>query len=232
MSLPALLDSTLDILFPRRCQACSVFLEHPLSGARKGGLATWLCPDCRAGLEPCEPGLIRLPAAAPEQVFSGYLYAGPLAEIIPAWKYHRRYDLFPLITALCRESLSRWVVPESEIDLVVAVPLSSRALRKRGFNQSRFIAEKVAGILNCRPAPGVLKKVVETPRQATLDRPARQSNLDRRVFRVADPAAVRGGKVLVCDDVMTTGTTLRVAAAVLREAGAAAVVGFTLARVP
>jgi ComF family protein len=232
MTRPALLSATLDLFFPRRCLACSVFLDHPLSGRRKSGFGVWLCSACRAGLAPAEPALISFPDEPLDRVYSGYYYGGVLEKIIPAWKYHRRYDLFPLVSALCGNILRRTTLSPADIDLVVAVPLTSRALRKRGFNQSFHIAEAVAGGLGLKAEPARLQKVVETPHQAALDRQARLQNLKPEVFRVDDPARVRGRRVLLCDDVMTTGSTLQVAASVLKQAGAAAVSGFTLARVP
>ncbi len=232
MTLSAFLASTLDLFFPRRCLSCSVFLRHPLSRTRESGFSAWLCPACRGQLVSCEPLVAGWQPGAPDRVYSGYLYTGVLERIIPAWKYHRRYDLLPLVAALCREAGARVEAFGIDADLVIEMPLSRRALKKRGFNQSLFIAEQLAAGLGCRLVVGGLEKVVETPRQAALDRQSRLRNLGPGVFRAADPEDFRERRVLLCDDVMTTGTTLRAAAAVLRQSGAAAVYGFTLARVP
>ncbi len=231
MTFPALVGSALDLIFPRRCLSCTAFLKHPLAGPPEVGFGAWLCAACRAGLEPCDPVRLSFPSGDLDGIASGYFYAGILEKIIPAWKYHRRYDLSPLILALCRDALARPGFPQGDAELVVAVPLSRRSLRKRGFNQSLLIAEQVAAVQGGQVSSALLDKVVETPRQATLDRKSRLQNLDHGVFRVVNPAAVRGRRVLLCDDVMTTGTTLKVAAAVLRRSGAVAVRGFTLARV-
>jgi ComF family protein len=126
---------------------------------------------------------------------------------------------------------SRHEIYDFNFDLVLAVPLTPRRLRKRGFNQAFFIASGSAAVLDLPLAYNLLLKTIDTPQQASLNRRARTRNLSSDLFLVPKPEKIRGKNILLCDDVLTTGTTLSVAAKVLKDAGANSVSAFTLARV-
>jgi ComF family protein len=114
-------------------------------------------------------------------------------------------------------------------DLLVASPASAARLRERGFNPALFLARRVASGLGIAVDPRALAKVRHTPAQAGLDRAARRRNL-RGAF--AARRRLDGMHVAVVDDVMTTGATLSALAVVLKEAGAARVSGWVVARTP
>jgi ComF family protein len=118
-------------------------------------------------------------------------------------------------------------------DLVLPVPLSATRLAERGYNQAWELARRVARLAALPARADVLLRPLDTAHQADLNRAARQHNL-RQAFMV-DPrqrAAVQGRRVALVDDVMTTGATVREAAAALKRAGAAAVQVWVLARTP
>ncbi|MBN2706709.1 MAG: ComF family protein [Deltaproteobacteria bacterium] len=222
----------LDFLFPRRCLLCFVFLDHPLCRPRAASaLENFLCPVCREQLTPVFVPRVEKFSPALDQVFSLYPYAGLLEKLIPAWKYQGRTDFFPLVEILLARVLEIAAIRQLEIDLFTSVPLSPRSFRRRGFNQAHVIAAGTARLLAGGRARPLLRKVVETPRQVSLDRAARRQNLQADSFQVRRPAAITGRRILLCDDVMTTGSTLNAAAAALRAAGAASVSALTLARV-
>lgn len=222
----------LDTLFPRRCLVCSVFLSHPLSYNPKiEALGNYLCAACQQNLQISEANLDAPRLFGGEKVFSGYLYDGPLEKIIPPWKYHDRHEFFPLIKILLGLALSLQKVSVFEFDLVLAIPLAPQALRKRGFNQAFFVASCSAAYLKYPLGYNLLLKAIDTPQQASLDRRARARNLRSDLFQVPEPEKISGKNILLCDDVLTTGTTLSAAASALKTAGAASVSAFTLARV-
>lgn len=104
--------------------------------------------------------------------------------------------------------------------LIVPIPLTRRRERKRGFNQSALIAKALAA---SQPelfalVANVLVKIKETPPQASLANRARRLNNVKGVFRLTKPELVRHRAVIILDDVMTTGSTLREAERVLRTA--------------
>jgi ComF family protein len=121
-------------------------------------------------------------------------------------------------------------VPDPSVSLIVPVPLHRRRLRARGFNQSALLARHLGRVLRRAVRMSVVLRIHDTPSQTT------RSGAERRrstagAFRVARPAAVRDRRVLVVDDVWTSGATARAVAAVLRAAGARSVDVVTFARV-
>ena len=103
------------------------------------------------------------------------------------------------------------------------VPVSRRRLRQRGYDQARLLAERACRLWDTAPEQ-LLCKTVHNPAQSGLkDAGARRDNV-RNVYVPADPARIRERRVLLVDDICTTGATLSACARVLREAGAADVV--------
>lgn len=114
--------------------------------------------------------------------------------------------------------------------MIIPVPLHAKRLRERGFNQSVLIARALFSHEKKRINTSVLQRHRWTEPQATYGGKARRKNL-RNAFSVRIPAQIKGKKILLIDDVFTTGTTVNECAGVLLKAGAAEVIVFTLARV-
>jgi ComF family protein len=156
-------------------------------------------------------------------------YDGTLREIIHSLKYQQRHSLADGLAALMRAAGGPLL---SEADCVVPVPLHRRRERARGFNQARELARRLGP-----PVIDALVRATYTVPQVELPADRRQANV-RGAFRMRRPVfsrrgtRVKGLRVLVVDDVSTTGSTLDACAAVLKEAGAAEVYALTAARVP
>ena len=115
------------------------------------------------------------------------------------------------------------------VDVVVPIPVHRSRLIERGFNQAEELSRQLCARSGLRLESGALIKPEETAHQVNLPKDERARNL-REAFRVSNPARIRGKRVLLVDDVLTTGSTLDAAARVLISAGAASVYGYTLAR--
>ena len=233
--------SALHVLFPTPCTTCSRRLRgdsipficdqcwhsiRPLEGPSCPRCArpfssphalihspTHLCEDCRR----------RKPAFT--RTWSLYPYASPLREAITLFKYQKRYALAGALGDLLIKALP----PELEVDLIMPVPLHPVRLRTREFNQSLLLAEALSRRLETPLSYTNLIRVRDNVAQTSLPRSARLANL-RRAFALRMPQALRTRRVLIVDDVYTTGTTLNECAKVLRRAGASDVYGLTLAR--
>jgi ComF family protein len=151
-------------------------------------------------------------------------YVAPVSGMIAALKFGARLDLAEAFARLlaARE-------PRPGADLVVAVPLSFERESERGFNQSLEIARRFARLTGATMAERTLLRVRHTPPQQSLARGARRRNV-RGAFGVSGD--VRGARLVVVDDVMTTGSTLNEIADTLKRAGAARVVNRVVARTP
>lgn len=152
-----------------------------------------------------------------------------MADAVQRLKYAGRSDLArPLGEALA----SSCHAYAGLVDAVVAIPLHQDRLRERGFNQSALLAGPVARALGVPLRGGALRRVRPTVAQASLPREDRLANV-RGAFRAGPRVGKRGrglGRVLLVDDVRTTGATLASAAMALLDAGVPRVYTLALAR--
>jgi ComF family protein len=131
---------------------------------------------------------------------------------------------------------ARWMTQAGEelladADLILPVPLHRWRLLTRGFNQSAVLAQRIARLSGRTWAPSVLQRYRPTASQRGLGAGARRANITADAFRVRQPSRVAGARILLVDDVLTTGATLTACVAVLRRAGATHVDALVLARV-
>jgi len=150
-------------------------------------------------------------------------YEGPLRSILQAFKYDRRRSLAAPLGRLMRLRGADVLV---DADCVVPVPLHWRRRWRRGFNQSLDLARQLEIPVSC-----ALVRHRHTRTQTDLPADARLRNV-RNAFAIRRRAAVRGLRVVLVDDVSTTGATLEACALALIAAGAADVRTLTAARVP
>jgi ComF family protein len=152
-------------------------------------------------------------------------YEGPLQKLIHLFKYGKVESLARPLSELILRALPR----DLGVDHVIAIPMHWRKEWQRGFNQAALLAEPVARRYALKLSTN-LQRVRKTESQASLDEQGRRTNL-KNAFAVRRPQEIAGKRILLVDDVFTTGATLRVAAAVLKNAGATHVTVLTLARV-
>lgn len=164
-------------------------------------------------------------------------YEGALRSLIHTYKYQGQVHLaLPLGRMLWGTFIEHWLL--SEIDGIIPVPLHPKRSRMRGFNQAALLTRhwpeyfQVLGHIQNGPwiDTDLLVRVRATPTQTGLDRQQRHDNL-KQAFLTADQSRVRDSRLLIVDDVLTTGATIEACAHTLLDAGAAAVHVLTLARV-
>lgn len=206
------------------CPAC-LFLPQSLS-------AEFFCRACRTpfiddypldeeGLcSACRESLVNFDTA-----YSFGSYEGPLRKLIHLFKYGKVETLAAPLSKLLIQALPM----DQNFDAVIAMPMHWRKRWERGFNQAELLAEPVAKRYRLKLS-GNLRRKRYTKAQAGLTELQRRENL-KGSFIVKAPENIRAKRVLLIDDVFTTGATLRAAAATLKSAGAARVSALTLARV-
>ena len=230
--------AALDVALPRLCAAC----REPVEGSG-------LCPTCWSKLSfitrpYCErlgipfqydpgPGVLSLEAIADPPAYNRARAAVRFDEIsralVHALKYGDRLDLAPM--------MGRWVGHAgreilAQADALIPVPLHWRRQWARRFNQSAMLAAAVSAQTGVAVASGALKRVKATIQQVGLSRAERASNI-QGAFKVPDAgkAAVAGRRLVLIDDVLTSGATVDGCARALNRAGAANVDVLVFARV-
>ncbi len=158
---------------------------------------------------------------------SAFSYAYPISKLIKDAKYN---NAIYVIDYFAKELSSVYFQNYFNSDYLVYIPMTEKAEKKRGYNQSKLLAEKLSKRINV-PVLECLKKVKDTKRQATLGRVERLKNLDD-AFRVVDKKSIVDKCILLVDDVTTTGATAQIIASRLKRAGAKVVNLITVASTP
>jgi ComF family protein len=162
-----------------------------------------------------------------ESIRAVALFEGPLRHAIHALKYRRLSAMAEPLGDLLAHF---WVHASDGADAIVPVPLHDGRRRERGYNQAELLANRLSRRVGAPVRPNALRRLRATAVQMSLNASDRKLNV-AGAFESADPA-VRGKRVVVIDDVCTTGATLDACAAALLSAGAASVRGLALARTP
>ena len=160
-----------------------------------------------------------------ERAWTLFPYLPPLRDAICSFKYRDKHTLAQPLARLMISALPSRI----DVDVIIPVPLHPARLRAREFNQSLLLADQLSHHL-ARPVSAThLVRIAATDPQTTLTRQARLNNL-RKAFDVRRPQDLKKKRILLVDDVFTTGTTLNECAKALRQAGSGPVFALTLAR--
>ena len=227
--LVRLKGAALDFIFPPYCVGCG----------REGA---FICPACRQSLpriippvcprcgRPHSSGVlcpdcIRWQTAI-DGIRSPFRFEGVMREAIHQLKYQNLRTLAAPLAGMLQEYL---IDSPLDIDVLVPVPLHRKRLRERGYNQASLLAKELGKLINTPIVDDVLIRQRHTPPQA------RTATVEERTHNIADAFACRGNglrgrRVLLLDDVATSGTTLDACAMVLKASGVDSVWGLVMAR--
>lgn len=236
-----LVDGLVDIIYPRRCQACKDKLAQDsidkLICARcwsklkknappfchscgrrldKNGFAKNICAQCQK--------------SAPhfDRAFSPCVYDGAIRELIHEFKYNGKDHLGRPLSRLMIEFALTYNLPMQMLDYIIPVPLHNSRLREREFNQAEVLSKFIAAEFKKELLNDVLRRHRHTKNQAELEMQERLLNV-KGSFCVTDNSLIKGKNLLLVDDVLTTGATSSEAAYALKASGANIVFVLTLA---
>ncbi len=201
------------------CEACVQVFAQPCARCRRCALPVpagqSLCGTCATSNTVLDAALAAVP------------YAFPWSKLVLEFKFAQHPGWARSMAILMRSA--PWVeLALDDADLLLPMPLSRERLRVRGFNQALLLAQALAP---AKTQANLLLRVRETPPQSSLSRAARLDNV-RHAFAMEPlyPVAVAGKRVVLVDDVMTSGASLTAAAQCLRQAGAAHITALVFAR--
>jgi competence protein ComFC len=163
-----------------------------------------------------------------EAAVAAYRSRGIVRRIVLDFKYGGQIYLRHLIGRWLCDAMKDERLRTREFDLIVPVPLHAARQRERRFNQAELLAQILSAHISIK-SKSILQRVRYTTTQTAFDRAERMKNL-RNAFRLRKKADVRGLRVLLVDDVLTTGSTLSECARILTKAGARSVHAATAAR--
>lgn len=238
MKTPELVSAAVSLFYPPICEGCGDSVEP----------AQYLCAECQARAsrivppfcEKCaEPfaGVITGPFSCGncanqtlhfDAAVAGFRARGVVRRLIHEFKYHQRIYLRHVVGEWLVAVLNDPRMSPDRFDVIIPVPLHPAKHRERGFNQAELLARSLSA-RTALPVELALERVRFTQTQTAFDRSERMENL-HNAFRLRRRRDVRGLRVLLVDDVLTTGSTLSECARVLRRAGASSVYAATAAR--
>ncbi|MBQ8599359.1 MAG: ComF family protein [Oscillospiraceae bacterium] len=208
--------NVLELLFPRKC----IFCGEIMSGEGQ------VCFRCEENLPRLENPLCQEKMGQVERVYCALSYERRVPNAIAAFKFRGKSRLHRYFVKQMLLQMGPQLEDEG-CDFMVCVPMYPTKERKRGYNQSALLAQELSVQLNI-PCSDCLKKVKKTQEQHNLSGEARRTA--QKNSYTCRP--LHGEKVLLVDDICTTGETMKECARVLREAGASMVIGAAICSTP
>lgn len=200
-----MLQRLLDLLFPPKCILCGRFLKEQ---------QTDFCHSCRTDAPEFSASKIHFPFVARWTAL--WYYKGNVRKSLLRYKFSNRRSYAAAYGRLLAMKLSRQM---PQFDILTWVPIGKRRLRQRGYDQVELIAKATATELEILPVR-VLDKIRNTPPQSGIRGAAQRRANILGAYRVEDPAAIAGKRILLLDDIITTGATASECARTLLLSGA------------
>lgn len=233
----SLIRSLLDLVYPPQCQVCGTVLssdDSPVCEECRVEMPRLVPPVCQSCGAPCDMDGTRMcPQCPAEQHFdrarSGFDYHHePMRALIHAYKFSGQVALAEPLGEWMLETLQRFF-PNETWDLLVCVPLHPSRQRQREFNQVVQMCEPILQTHSLHNITASIHRVRKTRPQSKLTPEQRKSNLTG-AFTVENETLFQDQRVLIVDDIFTTGSTVNELASVIRKAGARTIDVLTLCR--
>ncbi|MBU1084209.1 MAG: ComF family protein [Candidatus Omnitrophota bacterium] len=213
------LDLVLNVLFSPCCPICD---ERP-------AYSSGICSDCLSRI-PLSSSPIKTYDNDPDIIWSCTPYEGIIRKCLHELKYRGNDQMNRIFFEILNDLPVKKIFSENHIDLIIPVPLHRERYKYRGFNQTLIFSGFLSDLSGIRVDTDLLLRVRHSRPQTGLSRQERIDNITKNVFSVSYPERVKNKTIVLVDDVLTTGTTMKRCAKVLLGSGANSVYGFTIAK--
>lgn len=210
-------EFVLNFLFPPACSVCGKIDSN------------WLCPKCRLRVERLEKSCVmQIQNKKYEKLLYIFQYESLVRKLILRYKFSNKAYLNHFFADRIVENEQNRELLQ-QYDMIIPVPMHKKKMQKRGYNQTELVANEVSKSLEIPVKRDILLKVMNTITQSKLGGKARQSNIQHAFF-IKNDREVEDKKIILLDDIYTTGATSEECSRVLKEAGAKQVLVLVLAK--
>lgn len=211
-------DFLLSLIFPNRCLMCDEIID----------MDSYVCDECMEKFS--SQSIVRyIPYFKNDEsveCISPFLYENHVRKAIWNFKFYGQKALGKFFAkAIYDKLVSTYSL--DDMDFIAYVPMTEKSLNKRGYNQSKCLAEELSKLMNV-PVSDAIVKCRETFVQHELDAESRAKNI-LNAFCLSDKSDVKNKNFILCDDIITTGSTLRECAKTLKSGGAKNIICCTVA---
>lgn len=210
-------EFVLDFLFPPACSVCGKIDKN------------WLCPNCQRRVERLEKScLVEIENKKYEKLLYLFEYESLIRKLLLGYKFSNRAYLSHFFANRVTENEENCKLLK-KYDLIIPVPMHKKKMQKRGYNQTELVSNELEKSLGIPVRKDILSKVVNTTTQSKLGGKARQTNIQHAFF-IQNDWEVEDKKVILLDDIYTTGATSEECSRVLKQAGADEILMLVLAK--
>ncbi|MCP4354916.1 MAG: ComF family protein [Proteobacteria bacterium] len=217
-----LINFTINLIFPNTCFTCGKLLGHMYY--------TGICPDCYKNLKlfniAYHPELNSLIKSSHIDSFNApFIYSEQISKLILEFKFHDQEERGHILAKLITPSLKQ--IENFETCLIIPVPIHKKRLLSRKYNQASILSKKVAKQNKLEHSNEALKRIKNTPHQTGQSKARRMKQLKNSFL--ANPNIIENRRIILIDDVFTTGSTANICAKELKNKGAKQVHVLTIA---
>lgn len=210
-------EFVLNFLFPPACSVCGKIDKN------------WLCPNCQRRVERLEKScVVEMENKKYEKMLYLFQYESLVRKLILRYKFSNKAYLNHFFANVISQNEKTKELLKA-YDMIIPVPMHRKKMQKRGYNQTELVANELEKSLGIVAKKDILKKVVNTTTQSKLGGKARQSNIQHAFF-IQNDMEIEDKKIILLDDIYTTGATSEECSRVLKEAGAKEILVLVLAK--
>ena len=212
-----MLEFVLDFLFPPACVVCGKIDKN------------WLCKKCELRVKRLEKSCeVNIQNRKYEKLLYIFKYESLIRKLVLGYKFSNKAYISNFFSNIIVNNKKIFCLLK-QYDMIIPVPMHKKKMQNRGYNQTELVSQKIAKNLGIQNRPDILQKVVNTTTQSRLGGKARQTNIQHAFF-IKNDIEVEDKKIILLDDIYTTGATSEECSRILKDAGAKEILILVLAK--